>query len=315
LPYEYPYCGVVFHWSLAVPRSILVLLVTVIAAILPRPVAAQQRGDSTARDSMHTHLLRTRDGSTLIGRVISDSADTVRFQSNGAVFTLSHAQVAELRALEPSQIRRGEYWFPDPNRTRLFFAPTGRMLRQGEGYFSDTYLLLIGVNGGVTSNFTLGGGMSLIPSQDPLQNIFYLTPKVGLVDKPDFALAAGALVGVAGFEGIDAKNRSFGILYGIGSMGSTDNHLDVGAGWGYSGGSLSGEPALMIGGATRVSRRVSLLTENYYLPTLAEHGIISYGMRFFGEKLSVDLAFLNAVGPDATFLFPGIPYVSFAVKF
>ena len=212
-------------------------------------------------------------------------------------------------------LKQGEYWFPDPNRTRLFFAPTGRMLAKGEGSFSDTYLLLVGVNGGVTSNFTIGGGMSLIPSQNPINNIFYLTPKVGLFERPNFALAAGALVGFAGFEGIDAKNRSFGILYGAGSMGSTDNHVDVGAGWGYAGGSISGQPALMIGGATRISRRVSLLTENYYLPAIDKQGVISYGMRFFGEKLSVDLAFLNDVGPDATFLFPGVPYVSFSVKF
>ena len=295
-------------------RSIVVLLVAIVAASLPRPLASQQP-DSTARDSLRTHVLRTRDGSTLIGRVVRDSADTVRFESNGGVLTLSHAQIVELRAIEPSQLKHGEYWFPDPNRTRLFFAPTGRMLAQGEGYFSDTYLLLIGFNGGVTSNFTLGGGMSLIPSQNPLQNIFYLTPKVGLVDKPNFALAAGALVGFAGFDDIDNQNRSFGILYGTSSFGSTDNHVDVGAGWGYSGGDLSAKPALMFGGATRVSRRVSLLTENYYLPTLSDNGIVSYGMRFFGEKLSVDLAFFNAVGPDATFLFPGIPYVSFAVKF
>jgi hypothetical protein len=301
--------------ELAVPRSIVVLVAVVVAAALPRPVASQQPADSTARDSLRTHILRTRDGSTLIGRLVSDSADTVRFESNGAMLTLSHAQVVELRAVQPSEIKRGEYWFPDPNRTRLFFAPTGRMLAKGEGYFSDTYLLLIGVNGGVTSNFTMGAGMSLIPSQDPLQNVFYLTPKVGLVERPDFALAAGALVGFAGFDGIGEKNRSFGILYGAGSMGSTDNHVDIGAGWGYAGGSISGEPALMFGGATRVSRRISLLTENYYLPMLDEHGIFSYGMRFFGEKLSVDLAFINAVGPDATFLFPGIPYVSFAVKF
>ena len=296
------------------PRRIVVVIAALLAAVVTRPVASQQP-DSTARDSLRTHVLRTSDGSTLIGRVVRDSADTVRFESNGAVLTLSHAQIVELRAIEPSQLKRGEYWFPDPNRTRLFFGPTGRMLAKGEGYFSDADLLVIGVNGGLTSNFTLGCGMSLIPSQNPLQNIFYLTPKVGLVERPDFALAAGALVGFAGFDGIDGKDRNFGILYGISSFGSTDNHIDVGAGWGYAGGSVSGNPAVMFGGATRVSRRVSLLTENYYVPTLDQHGIISYGMRFFGEKVSVDLAFLNAVGPDATFLFPGVPFVSFAVKF
>jgi hypothetical protein len=71
----------------------------------------------------------------------------------------------------------------------------------------------------------------------------------------------------------------------------------------------------MIGGATRVSRRVSLLSENYFVPSVSENGLVSYGMRFFGEKIAVDLAFFNAVGPNTTLLFPGVPYVAFAVKF
>src|SRR5204863_60770 len=151
------------------------------------------------------------------------------------------------------------------------FAPTARMLAKGEGYFSDSYLLLLTVAGGVTSRFTMGGGMSIIPSTNPQNNIFYLTPKVGLIEQPHFGLAAGALIGFAGFEGIDAKDRSFGILYGVSSVGSNDNHLDFGAGWGYAGGRVSGDPAIMVGGATRLSRRVSFLTENYYLRTISEN--------------------------------------------
>src|SRR5207244_3826825 len=135
-------------------------------------------------------------------------------------------------------------------------------------------------------------------------------PKVGLIEEPNFGLAAGALVGFAGFEDIDTKDRSFGILYGVGSVGSADNHFDFGAGWGYAGGQVSGDPAIMLGGATRVSRRVSLLTENYYVPSVSDKALISYGVRFFGEKLSVDLAFANAVGSNTTFLFPGVPYIA-----
>jgi len=288
-----------------------VVFLFALVCVLSRLGAAQE----PAHDSLHTHVLRTRDGSTLIGRVVAESPDTVRFESNGAFFALARSQIADLRAIEAGQLRHGEYWFPDPNRTRLFFAPTARMLAQGEGYFSDSYLLLLNVAGGVTSRFTMGGGLSIFPSTNPQNNVFYLTPKVGLIEEPNFGLAAGALVGFAGFEGIEGKDRSFGILYGVGSVGSSDSHLDVGAGWGYAGGRVSGDPAIMIGGATRVSRRVSLLTENYFVPSVSDNALVSYGVRFFGEKLSVDLAFANAVGPNTTFLFPGVPYIAFALKF
>jgi hypothetical protein len=286
-----------------------------VCVILPQRLAAQERADTTTQDSLHTHVLRARDGSSFIGRVVAETPDSVRFESNGTIFTLARAQIADLHKIERGQLRDGQYWSPDPNRTRLFFAPTARMLARGEGYFSDTYILLVTVAGGVSSNFTMGGGMSLIPSTNPQNNIFFLTPKIGLIERPDFGLAAGALVGFAGFEDIERRDRSFGILYGVGSFGSSDNHLDVGAGWGYAGGSVSGDPAIMVGGATRVGRRVSLLTENYFVPSVSENGLISYGLRIFGEKLSVDLAFANAVGPNTTLLFPGVPYVAFAVKF
>jgi len=292
--------------------TVLVIVATMASATR---LIAQETPDPARIDSMRTHILRTRDGSSLVGRLVSMTADSVRFESNGTLFALARADVTEIRALIRGEMTNGRYRFRDPNRTRLFFAPTARMLNRGEGYFSDSDLLLLNVAGGVSSNFTMGGGMSIIPSTNPQNNIFYLTPKVGLVEQPSFALAAGALIGFAGFEGIDAKDRSFGILYGVSSFGSSDNHLDVGAGWGYAGGRISGDPAIMIGGATRVSERVSLLTENYFVPSVTDNAVVSYGVRLFGEKLSVDLAFGNALGRNTTFIFPGIPYVAVAFKF
>src|SRR5881392_1558263 len=200
-----------------------IVLVAILSIVLSRSTLAQVRPDGTTTDSLRTHVLRTRDGSTIVGRIVAESADTVRFESYGVVFTLPRSLIADLRSVESGQIKQGEYWAPDPNRTRLFFAPTARMLAKGEGYFSDSYLLLLTVAGGVTSRFTMGGGMSIIPSTNPQNNIFYLTPKVGLIEQPHFGLAAGALIGFAGFEGIDAKDRSFGILYGVSSVGSNDN--------------------------------------------------------------------------------------------
>jgi len=72
------------------------------------------------------------------------------------------------------------------------------------------------------------------------------------------------------------------------------------------------KPMLMIGGQTRLSRRMSLVTENWVFPG-ADDALISYGCRFFGETMSIDLGFLNVLGEGA--LFPGIPYIDFVVKF
>jgi hypothetical protein len=69
-----------------------------------------------------------------------------------------------------------------------------------------------------------------------------------------------------------------------------------------------------ISGMTRISRRTALITENWLIPDNGFYGLYSYGIRFFSEKLSVDLAFIN--NQDiAKGLFIGIPIVNFVVKF
>ena len=293
-------------------RRLVFVLVGLISLGSARPGSAQQADSANTR----RHILRTRDGSTLVGYVVEETPDSIRFASLGVVFALSRAQILSLDTIGVShEVARLDHAYRDPNRTRLFFAPTARMLRRGEAYFSDSYILLPGIAAGVTSHFTMGGGMSLIPSDNPLNNVFYLTPKIGLVDEPNFALATGAVIGFAGFDGIDDRDRNFGILYGVGTFGPDDHHLDLGAGWGYAGGRISGDPALMIGGSTRVSRRIALLTENYFVPSVSDNALVSYGVRFLGKDISVDLAFANLVGENTTFLFPGVPYVAFAVKF
>ena len=283
---------------------------------LPHAASAQDPAvrDTAATDSTRTYILRTRDGSLIVGRLIRASVDSVYFVSAGGPITVPRSAVLELRQLGRGAMRAGVYWPPNPGDTRLFFAPTGRMLEKGEGYFSDTWLFFLNFVGGVTSRFTFGGGFSIFPVGIE-NNVFYLTPKVGLVQSSNFNLAAGALVGFAGFGGFDDTGDdvgSFGIVYGVGTGGSPDASFTVGLGLGYGGGGFGEDPILMFGGEKRVSRRVSLLSENYLVAGVDEGLLLSYGLRFFGDRLSVDLAFINLPSDP---IFPGIPYVAFAVKF
>jgi hypothetical protein len=290
-----------------------VLAVALATVAVPRTVPAQDPAirDTATGDTTRAYVLRTRDGSLFVGRLIRATMDSVYFISSGGPITVPRSNVLELRQVGRGAMRQGVYWAPNPNDTRLFIAPTGRMLAQGEGYFSDTYLFLLLFAGGLSPNFTLGAGLSILPSDDFFSNnIYYITPKVGLVRSPNLNIAAGAFVGFAGW---DDDIGSFGIIYGVATFGSPDGHFTIGSGLGYGGGDLADRPIVMLGGEKRISRRTSFVTENYLLPG-ESNAAISYGLRFFGEKLSVDFAFWNAFGTDAEPIFPGIPYLAFAVK-
>ena len=58
-----------------------------------------------------------------------------------------------------------------------------------------------------------------------------------------------------------------------------------------------------------------MVTENWLVPSDGYYGVYSYGIRFMGEKITVDLAFLNNADIASDVLAIGVPYVDFVVKF
>jgi hypothetical protein len=285
-------------------RALLLIVAMTAGASLPMSAQNVQPDSQPAP----THVLQLRDGSTLVGWLVSDSAGVVRFRTSGGVLEFRRDAVAELRAVAPAAMKNGEYWFPDPNATRLFFAPTGRMLASGDGYFSDSDLFLLNFAGGASDRVTIAGGMSILPTDNFVEdNVYYFTPKVGVYNTPRVNIAIGA---VAGFIPLD-NGHSFGVLYGVSTWGPPDAEVTAGLGYGYFDGTFANAPTVMLGGSRRVSKRVALVTENYFFKSGDPLGL-SYGARFFGEKLSVDLGFMNST--DSA-IFPGVPYVAFAVKY
>lgn len=301
-------------------RAATVLLTGFAAIVGSTSVASSQQPAPAPKivpirvvDSTQVQVIRLRDGSSIVGRATEVGPDSIRFAASGGVLTIARANIIEAREVSTTTMRRGEVWPANPNATRLLFAPTGRMLGKKEGYFNDTYLFLLSVQGGFNSRFNLGGGMSVLPLDDFTDNVLFITPKVGLVASPKFNLAIGGLAGFAGGLVDDGATANFGVVYGVGTVGSPDASITFGTGVAYAEGNFADRPVAMLGGEARLSRRIAFVSENYLIPNEDVNSIVSYGLRFFGEKLSADLAFWNLPGKDA--VFPGIPYVAFSVKF
>jgi len=277
---------------------------------LARPAAfaeAQASNDVRARmtvpDSAHIQIVTLRDGSTIFGRILAVNGDTVSFQTQAGNIQLSAGAIREIKEIPAADLREGEYWFPNPNSTRLFFAPSGQMLKKGEGYFSDYELFFPGIAYGVTDNVTIGGGVSLFPAAVEDQ-VYYVTPKIGISVADKVHVAAGVL-----FAG--TKGGTGGIYYGVGTFGDGNASVTLGGGYGFAGGKIEAKPVGMIGGELRVSRRIGIVTENYLLPVSDNNFLYSFGLRFMGEKLTTDLALVNVSGSDVI----GIPYVDFVFRF
>lgn len=290
--------------------------------LLAAPLAAQVKGGEHIRvvDSTRIQVVRLADGSVLVGRFTAVDADPLVFRTTGGDVSIRRSTLRQVREGPASKLRNGQLWNDDPDPTRLFFGPTARTLPKGEGDFSDTYLFLLSANYGVGGRAQLGGGLSVLPMDKFSDNLFFVTGKVGVAASPNAQFAVGGLIGhVGGFED-EVGGASLGAVYGVGTFGSVDHALTVGVAAPVGSG-VDTKPVLLLGGETRVGRRVKLITENYVTwshpydvngRTTRVEAVFGYGLRIFGDKIAANLGFLNSTEGG---LFPGIPYLDFVVRF
>ena len=73
----------------------------------------------------------------------------------------------------------------------------------------------------------------------------------------------------------------------------------------------------MLGAMARCSEKIWFVSENWIAPMGTDndyYAAFSYGLRFSGRRISVDLGFINS-RDIIEVLYVGIPYVDFVVKF
>ena len=275
------------------------------------------------------------DGSRLVGTIVRENDTTLTVRTTAGV-ELELARGAVVGVEPPSPQAPAEppapagREFAEPNDTRLMFAPTGRPLRKGDGYFSDHYVLFPGFAYGLTDHVSVSGGVSIVPGLGLDEQVFYLSSNVGRRLSSRTAFSLGGVYATGG-----DSNEAGAMLFGVAAFGSSDRSLSVGLGLaatraeefhydGTTGNYLRSErrwtfrdaPVLMLGGTFRIGKRLSLVTENWLvLGDDLELSQQPFGvaLRFFGDRLSVD-AGLVLVADVLDEGFP-IPWLSFSYHF
>jgi hypothetical protein len=165
----------------------------------------------------------------------------------------------------------------DAVASKLFFAPTGRVLKRGEVYVAIDSLFVGVARVGVTDRFSIGVGKPLF------LNTAWITPKLQVYEGQRAAVATGVLHLFAPGFGVG------GLGYGVATIGSRDDAITAGMGWFYGkddDGLRVGVPVLIVGGEHRMGRRSKLITENYLF---AGGAVMSVGGRFMRRHVSVEI--------------------------
>ena len=252
-------------------------------------------------DTTETIKIELKDGSTLIGKIDFEDEKTIAFNllSNSKI-TIAKNTIL-LREVVTQKIQEGEYWIEDPNKTRLFFAPTGRGLKAGEAYFAVYEVFFPMVSFGVLNYATISVGTSLFPGSS--DRLIYLAPKITPFQNEKFAISIGDFF-VKFSEGDDNLN----IAYSVATFSSQKAAITLGVGYETN----SENPIFLFGGELRISRSAKLITENWFIAN-TELNFLSFGFRFFGQNLAADFSFVFPMVNDNDSII--IPWIGFAYNF
>jgi hypothetical protein len=266
-----------------------------------------------------TYMVTLNDGSTISGTLVSITDNEVVIQSGtiGEV-RLQKANIKTMTEVSSFNEKKSGIWFTNPNPTKYLLGNSAIPLEKKSGYYQNTWIFVSTFSYGITKNISISAGFEILSilagGEGPYA--FYINPKASFKIANNFYAGANILYAntirtVEEFGGLATMN-------GFATYGNKNNNVTCGIGFGWADGEFSTKPVIVVSGMARASKRIGFVSENWIVPGVNEdggyYGIYSYGIRFLGEKTSIDLAFLN--NPDiASEIIIGIPWLDFVINF
>jgi hypothetical protein len=263
------------------------------------PLAEQAPPFAPAFQPGQAVVVILKDGQKLQGTLVSQDSEGIALDVSGARMQLPTRSIERL--VQPGSEAVGWAWPRDANRTRYLYSPSGFMLRQGEGYVSQTEIFITSVGVGLTDWLTLQAGTILpVLFLDARSMPFIVAIKAGGSPGRYLHLAAGfQVVGVPGYSELPAA----GFLFGTVTLGTEDLHLSVSAGPPFAfdkSNTTLGAAIVSVSANWRVARMLALVTENWFVPVNGRtQAVGSLVVRFLGEHLAVDAGFVFVDGAQA----------------
>lgn len=251
---------------------------------------------SAQNDTTEYSFIKLIDGTELYGTVESENDSIIVFSlPSGITIDIPLNTIKERRNAEIS-VQRGKIFKEDPFDSRLFFAPTAKMLRPGLVKISIYELFFPFITVGISDFLTISGGFSIFPGL--VDQVFYIAPKAKLFTYKRIDFSAGAIY--AGFD----KNK-FGIVYAVSTLTTEKTAFTLGVGYGYDQDEIAQKPVIVFGAEIQISESSKLITENWIIT--GSSLIYSFGIRVFGEKVAGDFGLFGT--SERSSGFPFFPWI------
>ncbi len=295
-------------------RHLIISLV--LLSFLPGIVSAQQ---NFTGEISKTYQFTLNDGSMVTGKIISITEDEVVITSGSmGEVTLKKENIKTMIPVSSIDQKVSGIWFPNPNPSRYLLSNSAIPQEKNSGYYQNTWIFLNSFSYAFTNYISVSGGFeifSLMAGGDA-PYAFYINPKVSFKAAENFyaggsVLYANTIRTVTEFGGLGTVNL-------FATYGNKNNNITGALGWGFADNNFSSRPLITVSGMARLSKRIALVSENWLVPGIDNdsgyYGIFSYGIRFLGQKTSIDLAFIN--NKDiASDIGIGFPWLDFVINF
>lgn len=248
----------------------------------------------------------------------------MRIHVLSAILLLSAAGAA--RADEPPSVATSpaaSATASDPNLDRGFVLPTAMTQPAGSITYNNYELLLHGVSYGVTDRIQLSATV-LAPIVEGMPFVGWGSIKGQIYSGQFLHLALQGSLGGAASTGSGSNGGA--MIGGLGGLASvcvrTDcsSLLSASATYQFFGGSNQTDGGLVYGVSLvhRVGQHVKLLGELASASALdvnevGHFGLLSYGVRFYGNSIASDIGFMKPLGVDGGFIM-GIPFASISYR-
>jgi len=208
--------------------------------------------------------------------------------------------------------------------THYLFGQSAIPLERGEGFYKNTLLSVNAANYGLTRHLSVGGGVELLSIITGRES--------GPVYFADAKLAANVSevlhVGVNAFyinypfpanledPQFTERRPGFSVVTGAVTLGDADIQLTLSGGFSRDFDADRTRPAASAAGLWRLLPRMALITENwFFFDDPDNYTAASFGVRFIGSTVAVDVALVNNKQIREEVLPIGLPIVNVAVAF
>jgi len=262
-------------------------------------------------DSTRTVRVETIDGNVFVGFIVTeDSSALVIKTENLGEIRIPQNKIKSKTELKEFKKVGSEFWLPNPQSSRYFWAPNGYGLEKGSSYYQNIWVLYNQFSSGLSDNFSIGAGMVPLFLFGAGVTPFWIVPKLSIpVVENKFNIGTGAFLGTI----IGEQTGVFGLLYGTTTFGSRDKNMSLGLAYGFADGDWMKVPIINVSCLVRTGPKGYFVSENYVITFEGETVVlISAGGRSIIRNVGLDYSLWIPMGAEIG-SFVAIPFLGITI--